>query len=133
MTTSAERTETFIARWTGREGGQERANYALFLSELCDVLEKPRPDPAAATTEENDYAFERRVVSRGADWAAGSRRIDLHKRDSFVLAAKQLRHRGGAGDLNVPYIPASSRPTLRGRSVARGRARLLGPRGRLRP
>src|SRR5215469_10638515 len=29
--------EGFIARWQGREGGQERANYALFLSELCDV------------------------------------------------------------------------------------------------
>jgi hypothetical protein len=38
MTTSPERTEAFIARWQGREGGQERANYALFLTELCDVL-----------------------------------------------------------------------------------------------
>jgi hypothetical protein len=27
--------DTFIARWQGREGGQERANYALFLTELC--------------------------------------------------------------------------------------------------
>ena len=55
------RIEAFIARWQGREGGQERANYALFLSELCDVLGVPRPDPAAATTETNDYVFERLV------------------------------------------------------------------------
>mgnify|MGYP001792823855 CR=1 FL=1 len=37
--------EAFIARWQGREGGQERANYALYLSELCDVLGVARPDP----------------------------------------------------------------------------------------
>jgi hypothetical protein len=39
--------DSFIARWTSGEGGQERANYALFLSELCDVLQVPRPDQAA--------------------------------------------------------------------------------------
>jgi hypothetical protein len=38
--------DSFIARWTTGDGGQERANYALFLSELCDVLEVPRPDQA---------------------------------------------------------------------------------------
>lgn len=25
--------EAFIARWQGRDGGQERANYAMFLRE----------------------------------------------------------------------------------------------------
>jgi len=29
--------DAFIARWQGQEGGQERANYALFLTELCDL------------------------------------------------------------------------------------------------
>jgi hypothetical protein len=42
--------DAFIARWQGRGGGQERANYALFLSELCDVLGVSRPDPASAST-----------------------------------------------------------------------------------
>lgn len=53
--------ETFIARWRDGEGGQERANYALFLSELCDILDVPRPDPAGATHENNDYVLERVV------------------------------------------------------------------------
>ncbi|HET9869329.1 MAG TPA: hypothetical protein VFR02_02360, partial [bacterium] len=53
--------DSFIRRWQGREGGQERANYGLFLSELCDAIGVPRPDPASATTEENDYVFERAV------------------------------------------------------------------------
>ena len=34
----------FIERWS-KSGGAERANYQLFLAELCDVLGVPRPDP----------------------------------------------------------------------------------------
>jgi hypothetical protein len=39
--------DAFIARWADGDGGQERANYALFLAELCDVLGVPRPDQAS--------------------------------------------------------------------------------------
>jgi len=55
--------EQFIGRWQGREGGQERANYALFLTQLCDVLGVAQPDPTSAVTEENDYVFERVVTA----------------------------------------------------------------------
>lgn len=58
--------ETFIARWQGKEGGQERANYALFLTELCTLLDLPHPDPAGADHENNDYVFERVVARREA-------------------------------------------------------------------
>ena len=61
MTAPAAQIDAFIARWQGREGGQERANYSLFLIGLCDVLGVPRPDPAATSTEDNDYVFERAV------------------------------------------------------------------------
>jgi hypothetical protein len=37
--------QRFIARWQA-SGAAERANYQLFLSELCDMLDAPRPDPA---------------------------------------------------------------------------------------
>jgi hypothetical protein len=84
--------ETFIARWSGREGGQERANYALFLTELCDLLGVPHPEPAHATREANDYVFER--VVNFSDGAYG--RIDLYKRGCFVLEAKQSRVKGAA-------------------------------------
>jgi hypothetical protein len=36
--------QVFIERWS-KSGGAERANYALFLSELCDLLEVARPHP----------------------------------------------------------------------------------------
>ena len=46
--------DAFIAYWQGREGGQERANYQLFLIRLCRVLGLPEPDAANATHEHND-------------------------------------------------------------------------------
>src|SRR4029078_12829496 len=77
--------ETFIAKWQGAEGGQERANYALFLTELCTRLVFPTPDPASAVSEHNDYVFERAVTFHNADGTTSQGRIDLYKRGSFVL------------------------------------------------
>jgi hypothetical protein len=91
--------EAFIARWQGREGGQERANYALFLAELCAVLGVKQPDPASAKTEENDYVFERTVKEPDGEGGYSTRRIDLYKRGCFVLEAKQSRQAGGAKEV----------------------------------
>jgi hypothetical protein len=71
-------------------GGQERANYALFLTELCDLIDVDHPEPAGATHERNDYVFER-VVTRHKDDGDTLGRIDLYKKDCFVLEAKQSR------------------------------------------
>lgn len=30
--------EIFIARWQAAAGGSERANYQIFITELCDLL-----------------------------------------------------------------------------------------------
>lgn len=83
--------EAFIARWTGREGGAERANYQMFLAELCDVIAVPRLDPAGADTRANDYVFERAVRPRDSDGGTAPKRIDLYKRGHFILEAKQSR------------------------------------------
>jgi len=91
--------EPFIVRWSGREGGQERANYGLFLSELCDVLGVLRPEPAEARYELNDYCLERAVKETARDGSVSWKRIDLYKRDAFVLEAKQSRQKGGKKEL----------------------------------
>jgi hypothetical protein len=39
----------------------------LFLTELCDLLGLPHADPASATTEGNDYLFERVARESGRD------------------------------------------------------------------
>ena len=78
----------FVDRWQ-RSGAAERANYQLFLSELCDVLEVPRPEPAVPDDAANAYVFERAVTFRHADGTTAGGRIDLYKRGCFVLEAKQ--------------------------------------------
>ncbi len=87
--------DAFVARWQGREGGQERAKYAMFLTELCAVLGLPSPDPASATTDKNDYAFGRVVKETTREGSVSARRIDLYKRGCFILEAKQSRQAGG--------------------------------------
>ena len=81
--------EAFIARWDGTAMA-ERANAQPFLSELCDVLGVPRPDPAQGGI--GPYRFERNVTHHEADGTATTRRIDLYRRGCFVCEAKQ----GGA-------------------------------------
>ncbi len=75
----------FIARWQ-QSGASERANYALFLTELCDLLGVERPAPATDTAALNPYTFER-PVRLGEDGSTGF--IDLYKQGCFVLEAKQ--------------------------------------------
>ncbi len=76
----------FLTRWRG-SGASERANYQLFLSELCDVLGVARPEPSSATSR--DYVFERDVRIVRDDGSESIGRIDLYKRGCFVLEAKQ--------------------------------------------
>jgi hypothetical protein len=78
----------FIDRWR-TSGAAERANYALFLSELCDYLEVPRPDPAVADASQNNYVFERPVTFRHPTGLSSTGFVDLYKRGCFVLEAKQ--------------------------------------------
>ena len=81
----------FIDRWSARRGGAERANYQMFLTELCEALELPRPDPASDDNRSNDYVFERGVKRRESEGVASTTRIDLYKRGCFILEAKQSR------------------------------------------
>ena len=74
----------FIDRWQS-SAAAERANYQLFLSELCDALELPRPEPTVADEAANAYVFEKAVpLPHGS-----TGRIDLYRRGCFVLEAKQ--------------------------------------------
>ena len=89
----------FISRWEN-SGAAERANYALFLSELCDLLEVPRPDPTSPDPEKNRYVFERAVTRKQSDGTSTTGFIDLYKAGHFVLETKQ-----GASDPTVDPDP----------------------------
>ncbi len=78
----------FIARWSGAQLA-ERANYQLFLVGLCEVLDLPIPEPAGPDSARNSYVFERAVRLHRSDGKVTTGRIDLYRRDCFVLEAKQ--------------------------------------------
>ena len=88
--------EAFISRWEAATGS-ERANYQLFLTELCGLLDLPQPDPARDDTRDNAYVFERRVTFRHGDGSESSGFIDLYRRTAFVCEAKKLRQSVGKG------------------------------------
>lgn len=61
--------EDFIGKWSAARGGAERANYQMFLGELCQAIGVPSPDPVGHDSTLNGYVFE-----RGRGEAKGSTR-----------------------------------------------------------
>jgi hypothetical protein len=110
--------ETFIARWSAGEGGAERANYQMFLTELCTILGVPSPEVSSGGG--GDYVFERAVRPRG-EGSAAPRRIDLYKKNAFVLEAKQSRLPGQKNAIPGQLtLPGQEPEQLGRRSIARG-------------
>lgn len=107
-----ERARVFIERWS-KSAASERANYAGFTYELCDLLGVPRPDPAGHVAEDDAYVLERAVKIPVADGPATDGRIDVYKRGCFVLEAKQG---GEALDASAAQALAeATRQKLKGR------------------
>lgn len=90
----------FIQRWKGITG-TEKANYQLFLTDLCKVLNVDIPQPAQADNQQNAYVFERRVDMFSSSGKSSPGFIDLYKRDSFVLEAKSTGKKVGSGGLDL--------------------------------
>jgi len=82
--------DQFLSRWR-HAGGSERANYQLFIADLCDLLEVDKPQPANVDTRDNPYVFERRVVFHHGDGSTSNGFIDCYKRGSFIGEAKKIR------------------------------------------
>ncbi|HYN60406.1 MAG TPA: type IIL restriction-modification enzyme MmeI, partial [Rubrivivax sp.] len=106
----------FIARWQG-VSGSERANYQLFIGELCRLLDVPEPEPAHDDTRDNAYVFERRVSFAHGDGGSSAGFIDCYRRGAFVLEAKRVK----AGKHTQGFDDA----LLRARAQAEGYARAL--------
>lgn len=77
-------------RWTD-VGAAERANYSLYLIELCEAIGVERPRPAAQggrTAEGIAYQFEFPVQTTTRDGVVSTNFIDLYKSECFALEAK---------------------------------------------
>lgn len=80
---------SFIDRWE-KSGGSEKANYALFFTELCDeILLVPHPEPAGPDNAKNLYVFERAVTHKEADGSTSTGFIDLYKSGCLLAETKQ--------------------------------------------
>ena len=105
-----------VERWTGAKA-RERANYQLYLGELCAALDVEGPRPAGSGYE---YEFPIKVVDR--EGKEGSNFVDLFKRDHFVLEAKDkeagrtdelmLRKAYGQARSYVTHLPGTTPPYL---------------------
>ena len=99
--TSESDIEKFIARWTA-SSGNERANFQSFAIELCEILGVERPHVAGEDGSLNDYTFERKVEFSHLGSTKSTGRIDLYKKDHFLMEAKQSREKGRSKALNLP-------------------------------
>ena len=101
----------FENRWL-KSGGAERANYAPFLQELCDLLGVPRPDGTTDNPAQDAYVFERAVTFNEGGGKQTTGRIDLYKRGCFVLETKQGTNspdEQAAAELAQLGLPAAKR------------------------
>jgi len=87
------RVDAFVAHWS-QSSGAERANFQSFANALCDLLGVPEPDPARGDVSLDSCVFEYGVKFKQADGSESAGRVDLYKRGSFVLEAKQSRLEG---------------------------------------
>ena len=105
----------FIAKWR-KASGSERANYQLFITELCELLGVDKPDPSSEDTRDNAYVFERRVRFAHGDGSESHGFIDCYKRGHFVLEAKKAKGEGKTFDsalLRARGRPSSTRAPCR--------------------
>ena len=96
---AADALRKLVDRWTGVKA-RERANYQLYLGELCSALGVEGPRPAGSGYE---YEYPIKVVDR--DGKDGSNFVDLFKRDHFILEAKGFRQ---ATEASRPVVVRSS-------------------------
>ena len=81
--------QDFITRWDGADGS-ERANYPLFISDLCELLQVEKPQPALADDWHNTYVNERYIDARDGASAGNARFIDTYRRGCFICEAKSF-------------------------------------------
>ena len=94
------------------------ANCQPFIERLCRHLGLPEPDFAGEENRYNDYVYERRVDFKHPDGSTSAGRIDLYKRNHFILEAKQSSKRIAA-TRTIPGLSEDAKQIKRG-AAARG-------------
>jgi hypothetical protein len=106
--------DAFIARWRASSAA-ERANYVLFLSELCSVLDLERPNPQTSDPARDAYVFEKPLpLPHGTPGASTSTSAAaLCWRPSRAATAHPNPDREG-GERGFPSLMVAPTPRRRG-------------------
>ena len=80
--------EQFITKWKVAQG-REETNSGPFLTDLCQLLDLPTPGPWTGDFAQSPYIFEAPVNVTDTDGTPSTKKIDLYRRDCFILEAKQ--------------------------------------------
>ncbi|BAU10165.1 type II restriction enzyme [Leptolyngbya sp. NIES-3755] len=91
----AARIEPFIDRWQN-SSGNERANYQMFFSELCDALGVSRPD-VKGSVPGDPYCFDKDITIYHPSGKKTAGYIDVYKAEHFLIEAKQGSDRSNKG------------------------------------
>jgi hypothetical protein len=89
-----EQIDSFITRWEN-SGAAERANYQMFLSELCDILEVPRPDPTSPDPAKNLHVFDRAITRVNPDGSSVTNVLEKLRSGEPLTAKEKLIHDQG--------------------------------------
>ena len=98
----------FIGRWES-SGAAERANYQLFLCQLCDLLDVGQPEPSKADPSRNAYVFEHPVLFDDGVGHTTTKFVDLYKKGCFILEAKQGSDKIAESDATGLKLPKKGR------------------------
>ena len=104
---SSEGARAFVALWAAASAS-ERPNSQPFLCELCDLPGLALFGP----TRETGYAFDYDVTEHHPDGSTTKGRIDLYKRECFVLESKQFLAAKAAASQGLAWMPTSCRRAL---------------------
>lgn len=98
--------DTFIDHWS-RADGSERSLYQVFVNDLCDLIGTAK----VGAEHGEEYRYERQVTRRHHDGSGTPNYIDLYKRGSFVLEAKQSAKRLPLASASQPALTFDDAPT----------------------
>lgn len=108
--------DQFIAKWKVAQG-REDSNSNPFLSDLCRAFDLPTPGPWTGDFDQSPYIFEFPVNVIDSDGKNSSKKIDLYRRDCFILEAKQATDEDPQAD-NLELSSSRSRPKSRPKKAA---------------
>ena len=103
MTIDQAALDKFIADFS-ESGGAEMSNTQPFIERLCEILGLPRPDTSKEQNRLNDYVYERSVSFKHPDGTQTNGRIDLYKRNCFILEAKQSGKHGASAKAHPDQV-----------------------------